>query len=73
MEETIVQYIKTLPKKKRQQMLLLLGALADSKDEQKCINLESSGFDFDDWRIIQSNIFQIVFTESLIKKVLLSV
>jgi hypothetical protein len=70
MEENIVKYIKTLSPKKRKQFIMLLNASIDP-DEQKFLSLESSGFNFDDWRVIQSQIFQLVFTENFIKNVLL--
>lgn len=73
MEESIVKYIKTLPKKKQRQIVLLLEALKDPSDEKKCMELESSGFDFDDWKRLQSNVFQIVFTGGLIDKIILRV
>jgi hypothetical protein len=71
MDDTIIRYIKGLPVKKRKQLVLLLKTLGDPNNDEKCLELEASGFDFDDLRKIQSNIFHMVLTESLIKQILL--
>ena len=72
MEESVVKYIRELDPKKQKIVISLFKTLAEPNDQELGIEFESSGFKFEDLRILHSNLFRIVFDENkpLLKNIL---
>ena len=70
MEESVVKYIKELEPKKQKIVISLFKALAEPSNEELAIEFRSSEFKFEDLRILQSNLFHIVFNENVLKNIL---
>ena len=70
MDDTVVNYIRGLNKPKRDKLVFFLKSKVDPNNDKLYLDLMDKKFNFEDLRVFQSEIFNILFEDSVVKKIL---
>lgn len=71
MEDTIIKYIHNLDRTKRAKILSFLKARLDPSNDKLYVELLNKDFDFEELRRLQSELFNLLINEDVIKNILL--